>query len=103
MPIVTSRYRTTEAISMRDSLSENEQGYNDERSEQRDQAGGQDVIAPCVLVSEPLERRADRPEAVLGERTVHEARQLRQQRRPDRRLAADRLEQPAPAQLLAHP
>ena len=46
---------------------------------------------------------AQRAEAILGERAMQEARQLRQRIRPVRRLPAQRAHDAAPADLLTHP
>src|SRR6266511_6215326 len=45
----------------------------------------------------------DAPYAIVGERAVQQARQLRQHRRPARRLVAKRAQEALPSDLLAHP
>src|SRR5438045_7357439 len=75
----------------------------DQRGHQHDEQRNQQIVAPRVLGGEPLDGQAQRAEAVLGERAVQEARQLRQRVRPVRRLLAQRAQHAAPADLLAHP
>src|SRR5438132_13908538 len=75
----------------------------DERDEHHDEERRQQIVAPRILGSEALYREPQRTEAVLGERAVYEARQLRQRVRPIRRLPAQRAHEAAPADLLGHP
>src|SRR5207245_391996 len=61
------------------------------------------TLSPPLERKQLFERALDVPDAIVRERAVQKARQLRQHRRPARRLVAKRAQQPLQADLLAHP
>src|SRR5439155_19323528 len=63
----------------------------------------QHARAPPLQPDEVTERTLDVPNAVVCERAVQEARQLRQHSRPARRLVAERAQEALQPDLLAHP
>src|SRR5690349_3760367 len=107
--MVTTRYRTTEPISMaRASYSFSEDGECQQQRAQHcqycnHQEPGEDAVAPRLLGGDALERAAQRRSAIVRERAMHEPRNLGQGARPVRRLAPEIAHQAAPADLLAHP
>src|ERR1051325_10060900 len=95
--MVTTRYRTTEPISMaRASYSFSQEGEDEEG--EREGGGhektGEDAVAPRLLGGDALardvqRRGATRGAASLGKRAVYEPWNLGQGARPVRRLAAE--------------